>query len=163
MKGTQWIKVVVTVWLLQAMLVGQDKPVIVVHAFTAAADVPWPYDMKPMQTQTIAEIKAKIGKQYAVAAEAPPSVPAHVYTLDGEVLAWHPGNRAERMLVGGGTGRETADIHFWLTDETGKKVLEQKDTIKAEFWGNAYAGSVGQLSHPLASKVTQRLSKAKLN
>jgi hypothetical protein len=55
--------------------------------------------------------------------------------------------------VGGGTGRESADIHFWLTDEQGKKVFDQKDTIKAEFWGNAYAGSVGQLGHPFARKI----------
>jgi hypothetical protein len=79
------------------------------------------------------------------------------------VLEWHPGNRAERMLVGWGTGREWADIHYWLTDGTGNKVFDYKDTIKAEFWGNAYEGSVGQLSHPFADKIARRLVDAKLN
>ena len=144
-------------------LMAQDKPTIVVHLFTAASDVPWPYDMKLMQTQEVGEIKAKIGQNYVVTGEAPASGQEHVYTLDGEILAWHPGNKAERLLVGYGTGRENADIHFWLTDGTGKKVFEQKDTIKAEFWGNAYAGSVGQLSHPLASKIAHRLAHTKLN
>jgi hypothetical protein len=41
------------------------------------------------------------------------------------------------MLVGMGSGRETAEIHYWLTDEKGEKVFDNKDTIRAEFWGNA--------------------------
>ena len=57
------------------------------------------------------------------------------------------------MLVGMGTGRETAVIHYWLTDKTGKKVFEHTDTIRAAFWGNAYAGSVGQLAQPFADKI----------
>jgi hypothetical protein len=149
--------------LMPVTLMGQERPIIVLHPFTAGADVAWPYDMKLMQTQTIAEVKAKVGKQYEVTAETPASAHARVYTLDGEILVWHPGNRAERLLVGGGTGRESADIHFWITDDAGKKVLEHKDTIKAEFWGNASAGSVGQLSHPFADKIAKRLADAKLN
>jgi hypothetical protein len=119
--------------------------------------------MKQMQTQVVAEMKASFSKHYEAIAEAPASSGhSHIYTLDGEILSWKPGNRAERLLVGGGTGRESADIHFWLTDEQGKKVFDQKDTIKAEFWGNAYAGSVGQLAHPFARKIAQRLAGAKL-
>jgi hypothetical protein len=79
-----------------------------------------------------------------------------------EGLAWRPGNRAKRMLVGMGSGRESADIHYWLTDEAGKKIDEHKDTIRAEFWGNAYAGSVGELAHPFGNKVAKRISNAKL-
>jgi hypothetical protein len=149
--------------LMPVALTGQERAIVVLHPLTAGSDVAWPYDMKLMQTQTIAEVKAKIGKQYEVKAEAPPSGHARVYTLDGEVLRWQPGNRAERMLVGFGTGREWADIHYWLTDDTGKKVFDYKDTIKAEFWGNAYEGSVGQLSHPLANKIAGRLAHARLN
>ncbi|MGB7332786.1 MAG: DUF4410 domain-containing protein, partial [Terriglobales bacterium] len=101
--------------------------------------------------------------QYEIAEEAPTSGHSNTYTLDGEILAWHPGNRAERLLVGAGTGRENADIHFWVTDNAGKTVLDHKETIKAEFWGNAYAGSVGQLAHPFADKIAKRLAAAKLN
>jgi Domain of unknown function (DUF4410) len=154
---------VVALALMPVALIGQEKPTIVLHPFTAADDVAWPYDMKQMQTQTIAEVRAKIGKQYAVTAEAPPTNHAPVYTLDGEILSWHAGNRAERMLVGWGTGREWAEIHYWLTDNTGKRVLDRKDMIKAEFWGNAYEGSVGQLSHPVADKIAKRLADAKLD
>jgi hypothetical protein len=140
----------------------QEKPVVVVHQFTMANGVIWPYDMQKMTTQTLAELQHKDGGKYEVAAE-PPSGRSHVYTLEGEVLEWHPGNRAKRMLVGVGTGRETARIRYWLTDSNGKKLFEHEDTIRAEFWGNAYADSVGQLAHPFADKIAGRLGEAKLN
>jgi len=139
-----------------------SKPVIVVSAFTTVKEVAWPYDMKEMQKQTVAEMNAKAGAEYDVAAEAPTASHGHVYTLNGEVIAWHPGNRAKRMLVGMGSGRETAEIRYWLTDERGEKVFENKDTIRAEFWGNAYAGSVGELAHPFADKISGRIKNAKL-
>lgn len=162
-RNTRWMVLLITLALVPVALVGQERPTIALHPFTAGADVAWPYDMKLMQTQTIAEVKAKVDKQYEiteVAPEASASGHAHTYTLDGEILAWHPGNRAERLLVGAGTGRENAEIHFWVTDDTGKKVLEHTETIKAEFWGNAYAGSVGQLAHPFADKIAKRLKEA---
>jgi hypothetical protein len=162
-KKARWAVLAVIFVLIPFILVGQERPIIVVHAFSAAAGVPWPYDMAQLRTQAIAEMKAKLAKHYGVVVEAPSSIGAHVYTLDGEILQWHAGNRAERMLVGAGTGREWADIHFWVTNETGKKVFDHTDTIKAEFWGNAYAGSVGQLSHPLADKISHRLADARLN
>jgi hypothetical protein len=139
----------------------QDKPVIVVHVFTTSPEVAWPYDMKQMQTQAVAELKAKLGTRYEVVAE-PPATNTQVYTLDGEVTGWRPGNRAKRMLVGMGSGRESADLHFWLTDAAGKKIVDRKDTIRAEFWGNAYEGSVGQLAHPFADKIAGRIEDAKL-
>src|ERR1700691_404034 len=106
--------VLITLALIPVSLIAQERPIIVLHPFTAGADVAWPYDMKLMQTQTIAEVKAKVGKQYEIAEEAPTSGHSNTYMLDGEILAWHPGNRAERLLVGAGTGRENADIHFWV-------------------------------------------------
>ena len=145
-----------------ALAATSSKPVIVVNAFTAASGVSWPYEMKDLQRQTVAEMASKSATAYEVVPAAPESASGHVYTLNGEVLAWHPGNRAKRMLVGMGSGRETADIHYWLTDETGKKVFDNKDTIRAEFWGNAYAGSVGELAHPFAAKISGRIKDAKL-
>jgi uncharacterized protein DUF4410 len=139
-----------------------SKPVIVVNAFVTTKEVSWPYEMKDLQKQTVAEMNAKAGAEYQVAAEIPSDAHGHVYTLNGEVTAWRPGNRAKRMLVGMGSGRETAEIHYWLTDEEGKKVFENKDTIRAEFWGNAYAGSVGELAHPFADKISGRIKDAKL-
>ncbi len=140
----------------------QEKPVIVVHVFTTAPDVAWPYDMKQMQAQTIAELKAKLGKHFEVAGAVPANSTAKVYTLDGEVTGWRPGNAAKRVLVGMGSGREAADLHFWLTNSAGAKVLDRKDTVRAEFYGNAYAGSVGQLAHPFADKIADRIADAKL-
>jgi hypothetical protein len=67
-----------------------------------------------------------------------------------------------RMLVGYGTGRESADIHYWLTDDTNEKVVEYHDTIRAEYFGNQYANSVGELAHPFGDKLANRLSGAKL-
>jgi hypothetical protein len=143
-------------------LPAQDRPAIVVHTFKTAAGISWPYDMKQLAIQTVAELQNKNARKYTVAQELPDGRP-HFYILDGEVLEWHPGNRAKRMLVGYGTGRETAKIHYWLTDETGKKVFDHEDLIRAEFWGNAYADSVGQLAHPFADKISGRLSEAKLD
>jgi len=140
----------------------QEKPALVVHNFTAAAGLPWPYDMKQMAAQTVAELQRKDGSHFDVSVDAPSSRP-HVYTLDGEVTEWHPGNRAKRMMVGMGSGRETAKIHYWLTDEKGKRVFEHTDTIRAAFWGNAYADSVGQLAQPFADKIADRLAEAKLD
>jgi len=138
------------------------KPAIVVTAFTVAPNVAWPYDMQEMQRQTVAELKAKFITQFDVVAEAPVAAGGHIYTLSGEIVAWRAGNAAKRWIVGMGSGREAADIHYWLTDEAGKRIMDKKDTIRAEFWGNAYAGSVGQLSHPFASKISHRIEDAKL-
>lgn len=138
------------------------KPVIVVHPFAVNSDVAWPYDVKQMQTQTVAELKAKANKEYEIVTDLPAEPHGTVYVLDGEVTGWRPGNRAKRMLVGMGSGRESADIHYWLTDVSNKKTFEHKDTIRAEFWGNAYEGSVGQLAHPFADKIAGRLMDAKI-
>ena len=139
----------------------QDKPAIVVHTFTVTPGRPWPYDMKQMAAQTAAELQRKDGKRFDVA-EEPSSVQAKTYTLDCQVTEWHPGNRAKRLVVGMGSGRETAKIHYWLTDATGKKVFDHTDTIRAAFWGNGYADSVGQLAQPFADKIADRLAEAKL-
>lgn len=139
----------------------QQKSTIVVRAFTLASGVSWPYDMKQMQAQTVAEMQSKLVNKFKVTAEMPGGE-NRVYTLDGEVKEWHPGNRAKRALVGMGSGRETAKIRYWLSDQTGKKVLEKEDTIRAEFWNNVYAGSVGELAHPFADKIAGRISDAKL-
>lgn len=158
--------------LASLSLVAQEKPtaptepvkksLIVVNTFTAAASVSWPYDMTELQRQTIAEMKTKLGAQFDIVAEAPVIAPEHVYTLNGEVVGWRAGNAAKRFLIGMGSGREAADIHYWITNETGKTVLDKKDTIRSEFWGNAFAGSVGQLAHPFADKISNRIRDAKL-
>ncbi|MGH9756123.1 MAG: DUF4410 domain-containing protein [Candidatus Acidiferrales bacterium] len=80
----------------------------------------------------------------------------------GEVISWHSGNRSARMMVGMGSGRETVEIHYWLTDAAGKKVFEHTDTIRQAFWGNAYANSVGQLAQPFADKIAARLKERKV-
>ena len=140
----------------------QNKSAIIVEMFSAASSVPWPYDMKLLQTETMAELKAKEGQKFNIFAEAPPEGSAPFYRLQGEVMEWHPGNRAKRMLVGMGSGREEAKIHYWLVSRTGMKAFEHTDVIRAEFWGNAYAGSVGELAHPFADKIAKRLGEAKL-
>jgi hypothetical protein len=61
------------------------------------------------------------------------------------------------MVVGMGSGREEAQIHYWLMERDGKKVFEHTDTIRQAFWGNAYANSVGELAQPFADKIAERL------
>jgi hypothetical protein len=114
-------------------LKAQERPTVVVQAFTTAAGVSWPYDMKQMVTQTVAELQHKDGSTFDVSPESLTGR-ARVYMLNGEVLEWNPGNRAKRMMIGYGSGRETAKIHYWLSDQTGKRVFEHEDIIRAEFW-----------------------------
>lgn len=139
-----------------------EKPVIVVHAFTLAGGTTWPYDMKQMQTEAVAELQAKLGKKFDIVSEIPTTAHGKTYVLDGEVTGWRPGNRAERTMVGWGSGRESADIHFWVTDEAGEKKLDTRDTIRAELAGVQYQNSVGELAHPFASKIVHRIGEAKL-
>ena len=150
-----------TILALPVSIFAEDKPAIIVHTFTATPGQPWPYDMKQMALQTVAELQRKHGKQFDITTEATVSQ-VKTFTLDGEVTEWHPGNRAKRLVVGMGSGRETAKIHYWLTDSNGKNVFEHTDTIRAAFWGNGYADSVGQLAQPFADKIADRLADAKL-
>jgi hypothetical protein len=141
----------------------QDKPVLVVHAFTVASGVTFPYDMRDLKTQAMVELKSKNGGQFNVVDEAA-SGQARVYVLDGEVTEWHKGNTAERLLIAAGSvaGRENAKVHYWLTDKDGKKVFEQTDTIRQLFMRNAHERSAGTLVKPFADKISERLSAAKL-
>jgi hypothetical protein len=150
--------------LIPTLMQAQDKAyaALVVREFSVAARAAWPYDAKQLQSQTIAELASKLGNQAEILAAPPAARPTHLYTLEGEIVSWRSGNAAKRLLVGMGSGRESADIHYWLTDAQGKKVFEHKDTIRSEFWGSTYAGSVGQLSHPFASKIASRLADAKV-
>jgi hypothetical protein len=142
-------------------LFSQEKPVIVVQVFTAAADVVWPYDMKQMQAQAVAEFKVSLGKDFDIVAEAPATAKGNVYTLDAEITAWRPGNAAKRLIVGLGSGRESADIQYRVTDGSGRKVVERKDTIRTTFYSQG-AGSTGTLAHPFAEKIAERIKDAKL-
>lgn len=141
----------------------QDKPVVVIHAFAVASGVTFPYKMDELQTKAIAMLKDKDGALFD-ALSAAPTVPACVYTLDGEVLEWHKGNTAERMLIAMGSvaGRENAKIHYWLTDKDGKKIYENTDTIRQGFMKNVHEKNVGMLGTPFAEKLTERLKEAKL-
>ena len=169
-KGMVWLACGLA--LTSLSLWAQEKPatppepvknsVIVVNLFTAAANVSWPYDMKDLQRQTVAEMKTKLRTQFDIVTEAPVVTPEHLYTLNGEVVGWRAGNAAKRAFIGMGSGREAADIHYWITDQTGEKRLDKKDTIRTEFWGSAFAGSVGQLAHPFADKISHRIQDANL-
>lgn len=140
----------------------QSKPTLVVETFVMANGVVWPYDMNQLKLETLGELIKKDDQYFFVLAEPVKDAKGAVYTLGGEVLEWHAGNRAERLLVGMGSGRETAKIHYWLTDISGKRVFDHTDTIHQAFSGNAYAGSVGQLAQPFADKIAERLKQAKL-
>ena len=142
-------------------LSAQGKPVIVVQAFTTAPGVELPYDLTLMQTQLVAEFKVMLGKEFEILPEAPASPPGAIYTLDCEITGWRPGNVAKRLIVGLGSGREASDIQFRVTDGSGKKVLERKDTVRTNFYSQA-AGSTGTLAHPIAQKIAERIKDALL-
>lgn len=138
------------------------KPVVIVQEFKVRRGIPWPYDPRQIQYHTIAELLRKDGKRFEVVKNANPDQP-RLYTLHGEILAWRPGNRAMRMIVGFGTGRETAKIRYWLTNDSGKPIFKHTDTIRSSFWASSGGtGSAGTLGEPLADKIAARLTKAKL-
>jgi len=139
----------------------QGKRVIVVQAFTVGTGVELPYDMKLMQTQLVAELKVELGKEFTIVGESPTAADGTLYTLDGEVTGWRPGNAAKRMFVGMGSGREASDIQYRVTDSSGQKVVDQKDTIRTNFYSQG-VGSSGTLAHPIAQKIAERIKNAKL-
>ncbi len=60
-----------------------------------------------------------------------------------------------------GSGRESSDIQYRVTDSAGKNVVDRKDTIRTNFYSQA-AGSTGTLAHPIAQKISDRIKDAKL-
>jgi hypothetical protein len=134
----------------------------VVAPFTTSEGVELPYDLAQLQAHLVAEFKVMLGKDFEVVPELPAAdAPTAVYQLDGEITSWRPGNAAKRLLVGMGSGRESTDLRYRLTDKVGVKVLERSDTIRTNFY--AQSGSTGTLGHPIAQKITQRIKEAKLH
>lgn len=154
-------------WLIAGLVLStvglssQAKRVIVVQPFTVAAGVELPYDMKQLQPQLVADLKVQIGKEFDVVGEAPATPQGSVYTLNGEITGWRPGNAAKRLVVGLGSGREASDLHFLVADNAGQNIIDSTDTIRTNFYSQG-AGSVGTLVHPIAQKIAERIKKAKL-
>lgn len=144
-----------------ATLSSQAKPVVVIQPFTLGAGVELPYDIKLLQTQLVADLKVQIGKQFDIVAEPPAAAQGSIYTLDGEITGWRPGNAAKRIIIGLGSGREATDLHYLVTDSAGQTVIDRNDTIRTNFYSQG-AGSVGTLVHPIAQKIAERLKDAKL-
>ena len=144
-----------------AIVSAQDKPTLVVNPFTTASGVELPYDLKQLHGQLVAELKVMIGKEFTVSGESPANPTGKVFKLDGEIVAWRPGNAAKRFLVGMGSGRESSDIVYRVTDAGGTKVVDKKDTIRTNFYSQG-AGSTGTLGHPIAQKIAERIRSAKL-
>jgi hypothetical protein len=152
---------IVAVALSTISLSSQGKPVIVVQTFTTSAGVELPYDMKQMQPQLVAEFKVMLGKEFDIVAEAPATPAGTMYTLGAEIIGWRPGNAAKRIVVGLGSGREASDIEYRVTDGSGTKVIDRKDTVRTNFYSQG-AGSTGTLAHPIAQKIADRIKDAKL-
>ena len=154
-------------WLVAGLVLStvglssQARRVIVVQPFTVAAGVELPYDMKQLQPQLVADLKVQIGKEFDIVAESPTAPQGSVYTLNGEITGWRPGNAAKRLVVGLGSGREASDIHVLVADSAGQKVIDSTDTIRTNFYSQG-AGSVGTLVHPIAQKIAERIKKANL-
>lgn len=163
-KGVRMRKCLLVILALVVSTIGsssQGKRVIVVQPFTVATGIDLPYDMKLMQTQLVAELKVELGREFTIAAESPTAPDGTIYNLAGEITGWRPGNAAKRMLVGMGSGREASDVQYRVTDSSGQKVVDQKDTVRTNFYSQG-AGSSGTLAHPIAQKIAKRIKEAKL-
>ena len=157
----RWALLVISLALSGGDLSSQSKRVIVIEPFTLASGVELPYDMKQLQAGLVADLKVQIGKEFDIVAEKPSAPDRAVYTLTGEFTGWRPGNAAKRIVIGLGSGREASDIHYRITDTSGQNVIDQTDTIRTNFYSQS-AGSVGTLVHPIAQKITGRITEAKL-
>lgn len=144
----------------QAPAQTEEKTIILVNQLTVAQGVQWPYDLKQLQMATVAELKAKCSDRAEIVTEAPLNA-TKVLTLDGQILSWKAGNRATRLMIGLGAGRESAKIDYYLTDSSGKKVFNHTDTIRQSYWGGGYTPSVGELVQPFANKIATRVSESK--
>ena len=152
--------VVMALLLAQTVASAQSKPTLVVQPFKTAPEVTLPYDLSLLQTQLVAELKVMLGKELDVVAAAPGAATGSVYTLDGEITGWRPGNAAKRFLVGMGSGREAMDLAFQVSDAKGR-LFERKETIRTNFYSQG-AGSTGTLAHPIAQKIADRIEDARL-
>ena len=158
------LSLIVGVLTFTVSLSSQDRAMLVVHPFTIAPGVELPYDMDVMQKQLVAEFKVLLGKDFEVVGETPDAAQdaRRVYTLNGVVTAWRPGNAAKRLIVGLGSGREASDIQIRITEAAGEVVLQGKDTVRTNFYSQ-HAGSTGTLAHPIALKVADRIKIARLS
>jgi len=153
--------VVVAMALSTIGISSEGRPVIVVKPFATTPGVELPYDMKQLQAQLVAELKVMLSKQFEIVPEAPAAAQSPIYMLDGEITGWRAGNAAKRLVVGLGSGREASDIQYRVTDTSGKKLFEQQDTVRTNFYSQG-GGSTGTLAHPIAQKVAERIKNAKL-
>jgi hypothetical protein len=156
-----WFFLMVALIAVMAVPSAQGKRVIVVQPFTVAEDVDLPYDITFLQSQLTADLKVQIGKEFDVVTASSKRPSGSLYRLNGEITGWRPGNAAKRIIIGLGSGRESSDIHYWVTDSSGQKVIDQRDTIRTNFYSQG-AGSVGTLVHPIAQKIAERIKKAGL-
>jgi hypothetical protein len=60
---------VVGLALAPVALFAQERPTLVVNVFTTAPDVVWPYDMKQMHAQMLAEFLVMLRKQFDIVGE----------------------------------------------------------------------------------------------
>ena len=158
---SHWLLLVIVGFATAVPLSSQPSRTVVVQPFTLASGVELPYDIKQLQGQLVADLKVQIGKEFIVVAEPPTAPQGSVYTLDGVITGWRPGNAAKRLIVGMGSGREATDLQYRVTDSSGKLVIDRTDTIRTNFYSQG-AGSVGTLVHPIAQKIAERLKDAKL-
>jgi hypothetical protein len=135
------------------------KAVLIVRVFKLKENTGWPYDLTQLQSQTVAQLRSTddISERFDIADAL--GAKTGVYVLEGEVLSWQAGSKAKRLMTGLGMGRESAEIRFWIVDPNGVRVLERRDTIRADYTNVAGANT---LAHPFVQKITERLLDANL-
>src|SRR5690348_1888623 len=64
----------------------ESRPVVIVQEFSVSQKTGWPYDVKQLQSETVAELRAKSPDKFDVLVGTPETARIHTYTLDGEIL-----------------------------------------------------------------------------
>ena len=153
------VVVIVFAASIAALAADDTRPILVVRPFTAAEGVSLPYDAGQLQLQLVAELKVLLGRRFDVTAHPPTDRVA--YVLHGRITGWRAGNVAKRLIIGLGSGRESADLAVTVKSSDGRTLLEKSDTIRTNFYSQS-SGSTGTLAHPFAQKIADRLEDLEL-
>src|SRR5437763_1110961 len=87
-----------------------------------------------------ANVRLQLGKEFDVIEPTSAGAGGGVFAIDGEITGWNPGNAAKRIIIGLGSGRESTDLRFRVTNSSGQNVLDRVETIRTNFYSQG-AGS----------------------
>lgn len=143
------------------LLPAASRTAVIVQKFTAGDKMNCPFDLDELRAQIAIALRVKSKNHIDALLEPPPTPRLHSYILQGEVVACRRPSLAKVLTIGvfsyGAVGLQTAvDIHYWLADAQGRRILERRDTVRGKRNGDP------DLVPPGATKIAKRLADSRL-